>query len=273
MGVVEPASLRLQVVSIPRRDQVKSETSASENETSIPQEEVNRCLLVATIRLRPEIREDKTIWSVHSTSVFMGKTDYNIIVWTRVGNANWNIFSLEVDFSKPPSRWFETSFPTGVDSCEGYNDTNFPPPLEYRRTQYHDNMIYKPDPAPPGKRFIWLTRDSISTSESEESISSSAPSAATSVRPPLKRYKLRLWASLIDYLPPIPNTVQGTGEYVYPMEEKWKKFYSHELEVPDEYKLGKNNERLISTCLEDRSGTVISTMSNGDIWVLRYGHS
>src|ERR1700761_847675 len=138
----------------------------------------------------------------------MGKTDYNIMVWTRVGNANWNIFSFEVDFTKPPRRWFETALTTGINSCEGYNDTNLPPPLEYRRTQYRHNMFYKLDPAPPGKRFIWLTRDSISTADEEENISSPASSAATSVKPPLKRNKLRLWASLIDYLPPIPNTAQ-----------------------------------------------------------------
>lgn len=271
------------MVSIPCKDETRSKPSIDDDKEWINEEPANDYSLAASIQLFPKSREHeirprpRRIYVPH---ICTGKTGNNITVWVRTNESDttaWNIFSFDVDFSRPLERWFEF---LGLESLEGEDGIQVPPPEVHRRTWYLDNMFCRPEPAPPGRRFIWSTKTRIPSKGLEETapsslsntLSQSTAGTISETQAPPRKYKLQLWTSHVEYLPLIPNDTSLTGSYLSDMVERWRRVAVHELEVPEEYGVDEETDYSFSTSLEEKCGSVISILSTGDIWVFRYGH-
>lgn len=275
---MEPTSIYLEVVSLPWRDGDKFDKETCNEKVATSEETKDSFSLVASIRLPPKSRENDIRLmpeSVDVPHVYMGKVPSTIVVWVRASRPNnsWNIFTLEADFSKPPRQWFEKYLDISSESTEDDCDTDSSSIIQHRRVWDRHHLIHWPASAPPGRRFIWPTYDPTTTREREEEDMLSDASDNPLIKRRPRRDKVRLWASLIDYLPVMRNTGDLPDDYIVDMEEQSERIPAHELEVPEGYEFDRQKESIFTTDLEERCGTVTSIMSNGNIWVMRYGHS
>lgn len=202
--------------------------------------------------VKPPLVEIPHIWN--------GKLRNTVPIWVRhiTLDRGWDIFTLDVDFSKPSTQWFK-HYPTSELQ------------LNYRQFWDPTGMLNWPTPPPPGRRIIWQAFDPIPVGE-PEAIPYDSPDFLDQSRP--VKHRLRLCVSLIDYLPLIQEPYDNSPGYMdKASEEQTKSISVHELEVPDGYEADLRTNILFCPDLEERSGTVVSTMTTGNIWVLRYGHS
>jgi hypothetical protein len=198
---------------------------------------------------------------------YTGRTMNSIILWIRdvydlPPRSAYNVFTVPVDFSKPPQQWFAGLEPI---SLEGSEVPTAWYTIDHKRLVEKDHILNYMVPGSSGKRFFFWN----------EVVPPDAPFEST-------RRMILLYSSDTNSLSLL--TPQESEEDRYRLTHSYT---SKEMECPyygeipptdeeehsDEDEEDPDNQECVHFVdSEDWSGTVLVTLTCGDLLVLRYGH-
>jgi hypothetical protein len=216
-------------------------------------------------------KSDDTTWVCHG---YTGRTINTIRIWIRdcLFGGCFSVFSIPVDFSKPPDQWFTpVNSPT---SEEGVKEGEMQYIVDHKKVTEKLDVNDCLQPGTLGKRFIWWKSVT-------DTFASHLPGSSSKI--PIR---LRLFSSDITCIPSFsPKLFEGAisdetlDSYLSLRDACWA-YPTCELECPFDCEIENTTFEdddpsgafLFSVITEDRSGTVVVTLVSGDILVLRFGH-
>ena len=275
VGINAEGHLQLQVLGIPLQNStlngVDDNSSGSHHDTK-----EDLAFVLSSIPLHPGSmgstldKSDDTTWVCHE---YTGRTINTIRIWMRdsLFGGCFSVFSIPIDFSKPPDQWFTPV--TSPTTEEGVKEGEMRYFVEHKKVTEKLDVSDCLQPRTMGKRFIWWK--SVTNGSTLQSPRSS--------KIPIR---LRLFSSDTTCIPSFsPNLFEGTisdealNSYLSLREACWT-YPAYELECPFDCEIENatfeeddpSEDFLFSVITEDRSGTVVVTLVSGDILVLRFGH-
>ena len=274
------------MVSLPLPNQTAYDAERHTNGDGDDGSQDSGFILACSIPIRSDLKDTK-IYPHDYTVIchrYKGRTINNIRLWFRDDffGTCYSVFSISVDFSKPPKQWFSPLQPPFEGETPQYA-------IEHRRLSEKEGVVRSIVVGTSGRRFFWWKED-LPPANSDPPVDDS-----------LKI--IRLYSSDIDILSPLalpvpdddesPEVPKSDGTWMEEINdmmlryEKCVAYPSREMECPfycpiprqsswddhsDHSDEEGDGECVYSVVSEDWSGTVLVTLTCGDLLVLRYGH-
>lgn len=266
LGLQDEKVIVLQVVACPTgkatEDRNRSDSNTKAAEIRDSGSNKDGYTLAASIPLLPPSSPDNATLTPQYTEichVYKGPVANAVRIWVReVMNACWSVFTLTGDFGQPPRDWFKQYQPLDADLPIGELGG-----IEKKRVWDKPGSIHWTTPNAPGRRFIWWLGE-VMPNQTEEG----DPEWEDHVTKRLRIYSGQL------YRLPLPEVVEKTMGRVpenHHVESILEQMGVQEMEVPDGLQIHWDDETVYAQALEEWSGTILLILTNGDIWVLRYG--
>jgi hypothetical protein len=281
LGVDPECNIELQVVSLPLQKKSPEKPTEGFDDKDSDDSENTKFVLAGSIPIQSDSKHVLLDYSDEFALIchhYTGRTINTIRAWIRGFSPenlpSYNVFTIKVDFSKPPEQWF-----TVLESLpfEGGSHPQAPQyHIEHKRLSEKDNVAQYVVPGSSGTRWFWWQGDTPDTDPDTASATS--------------RRALRLYSADSESLPsltkrPPPeedldddatHTLRHERSTAYPVREMECPFsydfpppaYSDDSDDEDE----EDRECVYSLVIDDWSGTALVTLTCGDILVLRYGH-
>lgn len=228
---------------------------------------LKRGILAASIEIPVSKNGTVTFQDTDVCHAYLGLTPNIVRVWSHEESyPGWNVFILEADFGKDPERWFEGySRRTSRGEFDGWRE------IQHKLVWDTVETKYWVITAAPGRRFIWHRSEDV-VDDDENRMQENEEE--DTVFPQNRRKKLHIFTSVLDRIPftsPAEEPDSNFEDEEY-MKNWTEKMQSQTLTVPDGLVMD-SRTAVYTISLEEWSGTAVVILTNGDIWVLRYGHS
>jgi hypothetical protein len=250
MGISRTGWYHLQIVAFPRLPYSAATTMSD----SLQQD--TEFVLAVDIPLLSPIPTEPNLPPV-LCHTYTGRHKNRLSIWIRENDwiPSWLIFDVDLDLRNPPERWL---VPRNDDDSENdHNASRLAMPGPKRIVDAY-NATHWALPLADGKRFL------------------SAEGLADPLKPFNGGSKVFISMYEISTVPSIGDMPEFDKKFDAQAyhREQCSRYQKRSFECPIDYTREWDNAipGVNSFAFEEWSGTAVVLMTNGDIWVLRYGH-